>query len=146
MSLVFHTNKSNGLARYVDDPFEVAQDLLTWDPFNRQVTAFVPSFEVKETKDAFVLQADLPGVAEADLEITVANNILSITGRRQAEERNEGETYSLYERQFGSFSRTFALPQIADGEKMDAKLTNGVLTLTIAKKAEAQPRKIALKK
>ena len=65
---------------------------------------------------------------------------------RRAEERQEGETYALYERQFGSFSRSFSLPDMADGEKIAAKLENGVLTLTIGKKAEAKPRKIALKK
>ena len=67
-------------------------------------------------------------------------------GARQAEERKEGESFALYERQFGSFSRSFSLPDMADGERIEAKLENGVLTLTIAKKAEAKPRKIALKK
>jgi HSP20 family protein len=147
MSLALRT-KTNNAARYIDDPFTVARDLLAWDPFfgNRQVTAFAPAFEVKETADAFVLRADLPGVLEADLDITVHNNVLAVTGRRHTEERKEGESYALYERQFGSFSRSFSLPDIADAEKMDANLDNGVLTLTIAKKAQAQPRKIALKK
>jgi HSP20 family molecular chaperone IbpA len=102
--------------------------------------------EVKETTDAFVLKADLPGVSESELEIAVHNNILSVSGRRQSEERKEDETYSLYERQFGSFSRSFQLPELADGEKIAAKLEHGVLTLTIGKKAEAKPRKIALAK
>jgi HSP20 family protein len=130
------------------DPFSMARELLSWDPFftGRQVSAFSPAFEVKETNEAFVLKADLPGVAEADLDIGVHNNVLSISGSRAAEERKEGETYALYERQFGSFSRSFSLPDMADGEKVEAKLDNGVLTLTIAKKAAAQPRKIALKK
>lgn len=130
------------------DPFSMARELLSWDPFftGRPATAFSPAFEVKETTDAFVLKADLPGVAEADLDIGVHNNVLTISGSRSAEERKEGETYALYERQFGSFSRSFSLPDMADGEKVEAKLDAGVLTLTIAKKAAAQPRKIALKK
>ncbi len=69
-----------------------------------------------------------------------------MSGSRQAEERKEGETYALYERQFGSFSRSFQLPEMADGERIDAKLETGVLTLTIGKRAEAKPRKIQLKK
>lgn len=147
MSLALRT-KNNNVARYIDDPFTVARDLLAWDPFygNRQVTAFAPAFEVKETADAFVLRADLPGVLEADLDIAVHNNVLAITGRRQTEERKEGESFALYERQFGSFSRSFSLPDSADAEKLDANLSNGVLSVTIAKKAQAQPRKIALKK
>lgn len=133
--------------RTVRDPFSMARELLSWDPFfgGRQVTAFAPAFEVKETNDAFVLKADLPGVAEADLDIGVHNNVLTVSGSRAAEDRKEGESYALYERQFGSFTRSFSLPDIADGEKIDANLKNGVLTLSIAKKAEAKPRKISLK-
>ncbi|MFN0249782.1 MAG: Hsp20/alpha crystallin family protein [Kofleriaceae bacterium] len=126
----------------------MARELLSWDPFfgGRPPTAFAPAFEVKETADSFILKADLPGVAEADLDIGVHNNVLSVSGSRSAEERKEGESYALYERQFGSFTRSFSLPDMADGEKISAKLENGVLTLTIGKKAEARPRKIALGK
>jgi HSP20 family protein len=145
MSVALRTN-SNNATRY-RDPFSMARDLLSWDPFTgRPASAFSPAFSVKETNDAFVLKADLPGVAEGDLDIAVHNNILSVSGSRQAEERKEGETYALYERQFGSFSRSFQLPELADGEKIAANLEHGVLTLTIGKKAEAKPRKIALTK
>jgi HSP20 family protein len=146
MSLV--RNSSNGTAARYRDPFAVARDLLGWDPFvsGRPATAFAPAFEVKETVDSFIVKADLPGVSEADLDINVHNNVLSVSGARQSEERKDGESYALYERQFGSFSRSFSLPDMADGERIEAKLEAGVLTLTIAKKAEAKPRKIALKK
>ena len=150
MSLVTR-NGSNGntnqVARY-RDPFQMARELLSWDPFftARPASAFAPAFEVKETADAFVVKADVPGVAESDLDISVHNSVLTVSGSRQAEERKEGESYALYERQFGSFSRSFSLPDMADAERVEAKLEHGVLTLTIAKKAEAKPRKIALKK
>jgi HSP20 family protein len=148
MSLVTR-NGTNGNqpARY-RDPFAMARELLSWDPFfsGRPVTAFAPAFEVKETSDSFVLKADLPGVTESDIDISVHNNTLTVSGSRQAEERKEGESYALYERQFGSFSRSFALPEMADGERIEANLQHGVLTLTIGKKAEAKPRKIQLKK
>ena len=138
---------SQAAARY-RDPFSIARELLSWDPFysGRPASAFSPSFEVKETTDAFVLKADLPGVAEADLDIAVHNNVLTVSGSRSADERKEGESYALYERQFGSFSRSFQLPDMADGERIEAKLDRGVLTLTIGKKAEAKPRKIAVNK
>lgn len=148
MALVRNPNNGNvSVARY-RDPFSVARELLSWDPFfgNRPMTAFAPAFEVKETSDAFIVKADLPGVAEQDLDISVHNNVLTISGSRQAEERREGESYALYERQFGSFTRGFSLPDMADGERIEAKLDNGVLTLSIAKKSEAKPKKIALKK
>ena len=146
MSLALRTNGSNrAVAR---DPFALARELLSWDPLfgDRRISAFAPAFEVKETNDAFVLKADLPGVAEADIDINVHNNVLTVSGTRQAEERKEGESYALYERQFGSFSRSFSLPDMADGERIEAKLEAGVLTLVVGKKAEAKPRKIALKK
>jgi len=141
------TSASGSVARY-RDPFSMARELLSWDPFfgGRPATAFSPAFEVKETSDAFVLKADLPGVLESDLDINVHSNVLTVSGTRQAEQRNEGESYALYERQFGSFSRSFSLPDMADGERIEAKLEHGVLTLSIGKKAEAKPRKIALKK
>lgn len=144
MSITLHTNAKP--ARYTRDPFAMARDLLSWDPFfgGRAPTAFAPAFEVKETSEAYVLRADLPGVAEADLDINLHNNVLTVSGSRAAEERKEDESYALYERQFGSFSRSFQLPDTADGERIEAKLTDGVLTLSIAKKAEAKPRKIAL--
>ena len=148
MSLVRNTsNNGSSVARY-RDPFSMARELLSWDPLfgGRPASAFSPAFEVKETADAFILKADLPGVVEADLDINVHNSVLTVSGSRQAEERREGESYALYERQFGSFSRSFSLPDMADGERIEAKLESGVLTLSIAKKAEAKPRKIALKK
>jgi HSP20 family protein len=153
MSLV--TRNSNGNsnetpARYVArDPFQVARELLSWDPFfggRQQVSAFIPAFEVKETADAFVLKADIPGVAESDLDIAVHNSVLTVSGTRRAEERKEGESYALYERQYGSFTRSFSLPDSADGERVEAKLDSGVLSLTIWKRAQAKPRKIAVQK
>lgn len=148
MSLALRTNGNNTTTTRYRDPFAMARELLSWDPFfgGRPASAFAPAFEVKETNDSFVVRADLPGVLESELDIAVHNNVLTVSGSRQAEERKDGESYALYERQFGSFSRSFALPDMADGERIEAKLDSGVLTLTIAKKAEAKPRKIALKK
>jgi HSP20 family protein len=113
---------------------------------SRRVTTFSPAFDVKETPESFVLKADLPGVDETKLEIAVHHGVLTVSGRREAEQRKEGEAYSIYEREFGSFTRRFTLPEIADDDRVDAKLEHGVLTLTIAKRAEVQPKKIAIKR
>ena len=151
MSLLARTpgNGTTTPTRYAArDPFQLARDLFAWDPFfgGRPVSAFVPAFEVKETNEAFIVKADIPGVQESDLDIAVHNNVLTVSGTRKAEERQEGDSFALYERQYGSFSRSFALPDTADGERVEAKLDTGVLALTIWKKAEAKPRKIALRK
>ena len=148
MSLVRNGSTGNGNRSIVRDPYSLARELFGWDPFltQRPASAFAPAFEVKETLDSFVLRADLPGVEEKDLDVAVHNSVLTVSGSRQAEERREGESFALYERQYGSFSRSFALPEMADGERIDAQLANGVLTLTVAKRAEAKPRKISIKK
>jgi HSP20 family protein len=149
MSLVTRRDNGNRTAVSARDPFALARELLSWDPFAysaRPAVTFSPAFEVKETEDSFLVRADLPGVAETDLDVSVHNNILSVSGARSAEERKEGESYYVYERQYGSFSRSFALPETADAEKIEAKLENGVLALRIGKRIEAKPRKIALRK
>jgi HSP20 family protein len=148
MALVRTNGNGNGGRLQTRDPYSLARELFNWDPFfsGRPASAFMPAFEVKETNDSFVLKADVPGVAEKDLDVAVHNGVLTVSGSRQSEERKEGEAYALYERQYGSFTRSFALPDMADGERIDAALTSGVLTLTIAKKAEAKPRKIEIKK
>ncbi len=147
MSLTLRRENANTAAtRYVAaDPFALARELFAWNPGARP-SAFVPTFDVKETNEAFVVRADLPGVDENNIDISVHNGVLTVAGARQAEERKEGESFSLYERQFGSFSRSFALPDTADAERIEAKLANGVLELSIAKRAQAKPRKIELKK
>ena len=133
------------------DPFRMMREMLRWDPFRELeggapaiARDFVPSFEVRETKDAFVISADLPGVREEDLEISVAGNRLTVTGRREEEQRQEGDQYYTYERAYGSFTRSFTLPEGADAEHVNADLKNGILTATIPKRPEVQPKKVSL--
>ncbi|HVZ86664.1 MAG TPA: HSP20 family small heat-shock protein [Polyangia bacterium] len=143
------------------DPFRVMRDLLRWDPF-REVEAalsaggaggydvsgyargFAPTFEVSETKDAYLFRADLPGVKEQDLEISLTGNRLSIAGHREQERSETSDTLYASERSYGSFSRSFTLPDGIDGENVSADLKNGVLTLSVPKKPEVQPRKVAI--
>src|SRR4029079_4672730 len=102
MALVRSNGNGNGNGnRLARDPYSLARELLNWDPFftNRPASAFAPTFEVKETTDSFVLKADVPGVEEKDLDIAVHNGVLMVSGARQAEERREGESFALYERQ-----------------------------------------------
>ncbi|HYG68700.1 MAG TPA: Hsp20/alpha crystallin family protein, partial [Anaeromyxobacteraceae bacterium] len=107
---------------------------------------FVPSFEVKETKDAYVFKADLPGIREEDLDINLTGNRLTVSGKREEEKRSEEERYYAYERSYGSFSRSFTLPEGVDAEHVDAELRDGVLTVRIAKRPEVQPKRIEVKK
>ena len=135
------------------DPFRVMRDVLRFDPFRELEAAaggdyglFAPSFDVKENKDGYVFRADLPGVKEEDLEISLTGNRLAISGKREQEKREQGETYYASERSYGSFSRAFTLPDGTDGENVRADLKNGVLQVVVPKKPEVQPRKITIAK
>jgi HSP20 family protein len=129
------------------DPFSLARDLLGWEPFNadRPVPGFSARFDVKEREDAYVVTADLPGLKEGDVDISLDNGVLTIAGARVGEEKREGEHWYLYERQHGSFTRSFRLPTEIAQDKIDAELKDGVLTLVLPKRPEAQPRKIKVK-
>lgn len=133
------------------DPFRSMRELFRWDPFSALSAfpsavpqAFSPNFEVKETKESFVFTADLPGVAEKDLSVQLNDNRLSISGKRESEKTEQHETYYATERSYGSFTRSFMLPEGIDADKAHAQLKNGVLSIAIPKRPEALPRKIAV--
>jgi HSP20 family protein len=134
------------------DPFRMMESLLRQDPFDGFISrravepSFVPRFDVKETKDGFVFQADLPGIKDSDVEIHVTGNRLTISGKRDAEQQKDGENYYLYERTYGSFSRSFTLPDSADTDKVTANMKDGVLFLSIPKRVESQPRRVTIGK
>jgi HSP20 family protein len=132
------------------DPFRTMRELFRWDPFTASswpaplAASFTPSFEVKETKESFVFTADLPGVAEKDLQVQLSDNRLSISGKRESEKTEQSETYYASERSYGSFTRSFVLPEGIDADKAHAQLKNGVLSVAVPKRPEAQPRKISV--
>ncbi len=134
------------------DPFRLMRDMLRWDPYRELDTvfgqaverSFAPTFEVKETKDAYVFRADLPDVKDSDLEISLTGNRLSISGRREQERHEQGDTFYASERAYGSFTRSFTLPEGIDGDNVSADLKHGVLTLSVPKKPEVQPRKVTI--
>jgi len=134
------------------DPWRAVRDLLHWDPFRQMApmaavshATFAPTFDVTESKDAYVFKADVPGVKQEDLEITTSGNRISVSGKRDIEEERKGATIYTYERQYGSFSRTFTLPDGADIDHAKSVLEEGVLTLVVPKHAAAQSKRIEVK-
>jgi len=105
---------------------------------------WIPAVDIKETNDAFILHADIPGVDPKDVDVHMENGILTIKGERESEKKEEREGYKRVERQYGSFYRRFSLPDTADAEKISAKSKNGVVEITIPKKEAVQPRKISV--
>ncbi|WP_437306455.1 Hsp20/alpha crystallin family protein [Sorangium sp. So ce388] len=130
------------------DPFRIIRDLMGADPFAGMVqaasTVFEPNVEIKETKDSYVLNIDLPGVREQDLEVSVTGNRLTVSGRREEEERREDERFFAYERSYGAFSRSFVMPEGADLGRLRAEFGDGVLRITVPKKAEMQSRRVQI--
>lgn len=132
------------------EPFRMMRDLMGWDPFREmtpfatEVAAFTPSFEIKETKEAFVFKADVPGVKEADIELTVTGNRLTISGKREAEHQEQTDMYYAFERSYGTFTRAFTLPDGIDENAVTADLKEGVLTIAVKKRPEMQPKKIPI--
>lgn len=132
------------------DPFEMMREMLRWEPFRefepmmRPEGVWTPAFDVKETKEAFLFKADVPGLKEEDLDISITGNRLTVTGKREEEKKEENERYYSYERNYGSFSRTFTLPEGVDLDHIRAEMKEGVLTLNVPKLPEVQPKKISI--
>ncbi len=115
----------------------------TLDPTSDVVTSdWVPNVDVKETKNEFILHADIPGVDPKDIDVHMENGLLTIKGQRESKKTDEHEGYSRIERSYGHFYRRFSLPDTADAEKIHAKCKNGVLEVRIPKQDKAQARKI----
>jgi HSP20 family protein len=149
------------LARREWDPFRAMRDLVRWDPlgafdpFREMLPAlgqhehehglgFVPQFDVKETKDAYVFKADLPGVKNENIDVSLTGNRLSVSGYRESEVEEEQASYYTCERSYGSFSRAFTLPEGVDPEHIRAEMKDGILTLVLPKRPELQPKKISI--
>ena len=105
-----------------------ARLLLSSDPFREMVPSlaldeeralgFAPAFDVKETPEAYVFRADVPGVRESDIEVLLTGNRLTISGKREQESEGRSDRYYTYERSYGTFSRSFTLPDGADGDSL----------------------------
>lgn len=131
------------------NPFRMMDELFRWDPYSSLErwnggTEFLPSFDVKENKDAYVVEADLPGVKEENVEISLTGNVLQISGKREDETKEEGDQWFVVERSHGQFARSFSLPEGADAENVKAEMRNGVLKIQIPKRPEVQPKRISI--
>lgn len=147
-NLVFRRGNQPEARRGVD-AFQLMDSLLRWDPYGTAQSAarpgtFQPAFQVHETKDGYVFKADLPGLKESDVEVSLHGSQLTISGQREEAADKDVRGYHVYERSFGSFARTFQLPEGTDFEGIRADMKDGVLTLFAPKKPEVQPRKISL--
>lgn len=106
-----------------------------------------PAVDITEDETGYKLSAELPGMAEKDIEVSVVDDTLTIKGEKKQETEKKDENYYLSERSYGSFQRSFVLPDSVDADKIDAAFAKGVLTVTLPKKPEAkvEAKKIEVK-
>lgn len=122
------------------------------DPFRRfgalpSLGDITPHTDVKESDTEIVITAELPGMEDKDVEITLSDGILTLRGEKRVETEDKHGDYHLTERRYGSFHRTFRLPETVDAEKISAAIDKGVLTVTLPKTAEPgkEARRIEVK-
>lgn len=106
--------------------------------------AWSPAVDIHETDDTFVVSADLPGLNKEDIHINVEDNTLTIKGEKKFEEKVPRDRYIRVERTYGTFVRSFSLPQNVDSTKIKATFRDGILDLTLPKREEAKPKRVAV--
>ena len=104
--------------------------------------AWSPSVDIYENKDQIVLEAELPGMKQEDFDLTIENNVITLRGERRFEKTDDADNYHRVERSYGSFTRSFTLPQTVSAEGATAEYRNGVLRVTLPKREEAKSRRI----
>jgi len=130
-----------GLRREIDRLFE--------DTFGREsarVSGWTPAVDVREDNNEIALEVELPGIKPADVEVTAENGVLTIRGEKQTTTREESEgRYHVVERSYGSFTRSFQLPQGVDDDRIEAEFQDGLLIVHVPKAALPQPRRIEIR-
>lgn len=144
--------------RGVTDPFAALQTEIAqlFDDFSRgwsrswpaataRTQELVPSMDITESDKEFEITVELPGLQEKDVQVNVADGVLTVKGEKKAEKEEKNKNYHRYERSYGSFARALELPEGVDPDAIKANLANGVLRVTVPKPAPAQAKKIEVK-
>ena len=138
------------LIRYSPSSLDLLDNVSTW--FDDMLTgpvfgqSAVPAVDVKETDSEFLMEVELPGLSEKDVEVKLDNNLLTISSRKEDSKEEKKNGYIMRERRSASFSRSFVLPEGIDREKIAAEFKNGILNLSFPKTPAAKPKTIEVKK
>lgn len=109
------------------------------------VAEWAPLVDIVEDEKEYLVKAELPEVKKEDVKVTVEDDVLTITGERKYEKEEKGKKYHRVERAYGSFERSFTLPEDADGTKVNAEFKDGILRVHVAKSEKAKPKSIEVK-
>jgi len=112
---------------------------------NLTVTEWAPAVDISEDDKEYVIKAELPEIKREDVKVKVENGVLTLAGARKLEKEEKGKRYHRIERAYGSFTRSFSLPDDADGDKVTANFKDGVLRVQVQKSEKARPRAIEVK-
>ncbi len=116
-----------------------------WLTPSEDSTVWTPRIDIRETKDAYEILADLPGMDKKDIQVSLHDNVLTLKGERKFEQKKEDESRYYYERSYGRFLRTVQLPERVKEKDVQAEYKDGVLHIKLLKSDEAKPREIAIK-
>jgi HSP20 family protein len=144
MTTITRWHPYQGLTTFQGQINRLLEDSFRGRTDESNMTTWAPAVDIYETENELVLKADLPDIDEKNLDIRVENNMLTIRGERQFEKKVSEDNYLRVERAYGSFSRSFALPNTVNAEAIQADYRNGVLTVTMPKRAEAKPKQIKI--
>lgn len=140
------SNPFTSLQREVDRLFEdFTRGFPAMPGIGQQGSSLMPSIDVTESDKDIEITAELPGLEEKDVQINIADNILTIRGEKKAEKEEKDKNYRLVERSYGSFERSLELPNGVDANAIQASIAKGVLKVTVPKPAPAQTKKIEVK-
>lgn len=145
MNRLTHWNPFREMLELRDEMDRLFEGTFPELPLRRSVRmSWGPALDVIENEDAFLVRASVPGIDPDDLDITLVDNVLTIKGRREPYDLDEGTVYRLQEHSYGSFSRSITLPVDVDPDNVKASYDNGILTLFVPKTEEVKPRRIPI--
>ena len=130
------------MERFFDDDFFAPFRTLERGSLDEDV--WMPAIDIRESEDELVVSADLPGLTKDDIEVTVEDNRLTVSGERKWDEETREDRYHRIERAYGKFSRTLTLPSAVNAERVEASFKDGILNVTIPKAEEAKRKQIAV--
>jgi HSP20 family protein len=144
MNTITRWNQSRGWTSLQDQVNRLFEDNFTRDRSHADLATWAPSVDIYETENELVVKADLPDLQDKDIDVRVENNTLTIRGERKFDKDVNPDNYLRVERAYGSFTRSFSLPNTVSSESIRAEYRNGVLTLHMAKREESKPKQIKI--
>lgn len=144
MSAITRRDPFLNLANWQEQVNRIFEHAFPGRPEDSAMTAWAPAVDIYETENELVLKADLPDINEKDLDVRVENNMLTLHGERKFEQKVKEENYLRIERTYGSFTRSFSLPNTVSTEAIKAEYKNGVLTVEMPKRAESKPKQVKI--